>query len=102
MQERRQRFGFNELPIKRRAPTWKRLLLQVNDPQIYLLLGAASVSPVVTFLENGFGIPYESLIILAIVILNAALGFIQEDRAAKALLSLKQMVPVETTAIRNG
>jgi Ca2+-transporting ATPase len=75
VQERRQRFGFNELPTKPRAPAWKRLLLQVNDPQIYLLLGAAGVSSVVALLENGLGIPYESLIILAIVILNAALGF---------------------------
>ncbi|WP_051979190.1 cation-translocating P-type ATPase [Edaphobacter aggregans] len=102
VQERRQRFGFNELRTRPRVPVWRRLLMQIHDPQIYLLLGATSVAAIVARLESGPGIPYESLIILAIVILNAVLGFIQEDRATRALDTLRKMVPVETTVIRDG
>jgi Ca2+-transporting ATPase len=101
-QRRQQRFGLNELRAKARAPAWRRLLMQVHDPQIYLLLGAAAVATIVSRLEGGSGFPYESSIILAIVVLNAVLGFVQEDRAARALDSLRKMVPLETTVIRDG
>jgi len=102
VQERQQRFGLNVLQATIQVPAWRRLLMQVHDPQTYLLLSAAAVAAIVSRLEGGSGIPYESLIILAIVALNAVLGFIQEDRAARASDSLRKMVPVETTVIRDG
>lgn len=102
VQDRRQRFGLNELHGGIKVPAWRRLVVQFRDPQIYLLLGAASAPAIVSQLEGGSGIPYESLIILAIVTMNAALSFIQEDRAARSLDALKRIVPVDTTVVRDG
>jgi P-type Ca2+ transporter type 2C len=60
------------------------------------------VTILVAKLEGGSGISSEALIILAIVVLNAVLGFVQEDRAERALASLGKMMPEQTTVIRDG
>ncbi len=95
-------FGSNVLSVRTRVPAWLRFLAQFRDPQIYLLFAAAAISIVVSLLERASGISYEALIILAIVFLNAVLGFIQEDRAERALASLQNMAPAEATVIRDA
>jgi len=100
--ERQKHYGFNTLQAASRVPAWRRFLAQLRDPQVYLLLAATAVAISLWILEGRHGIPYEGLIIFAIVLLNAVLGFIQEDRAEKALLSLQKMVPAQTTVIRDG
>jgi hypothetical protein len=65
-QKRQKFYGLNTLRAKAHIPTWKRLLAQFHDPQVYLLLGAAAVTILVSKLEGGSGISYEALIILAI------------------------------------
>ena len=75
--------GPNELPKSKRDPAWKVLLSQFLDPLVLALLAAAVIATVVAFLE---GDEDDDLIeryanagaILAIVILNAIIGFIQE------------------------
>ncbi|WP_051979272.1 cation-transporting P-type ATPase [Edaphobacter aggregans] len=101
-QRRQKLYGLNTLRTKAHVPAWKRLLNQFHDPQVYLLLGAAAVTILVSKLEGGSGISYEALIILAIVFLNAIPGFVQEDRAERALASLGKMMPEQTTVIRDG
>ena len=101
-QERRLRCGPNILRTSVQAPAWRRFLLQFRDPQVALLLAAAAVSIVVSTLESSSPISYEAFIILAIVVLNAALGFAQEDRAEHALASLRRLTPPEATVIRDG
>ncbi|CAN5581093.1 cation-translocating P-type ATPase [soil metagenome] len=100
--QRQIEYGANILRASVRIPAWRRLLAQFIDPQVYLLLSAAVVSIVVWVIEGGAGVPYEVLIILAIVVLNALLGYFQEDRAERALASLQQMVPAQTTVMREG
>lgn len=100
--ERQALWGPNVIPEGKRVPAIQRLLAQFRDPQVYLLLSAAAVSMVVSVLEQTPRVSSEAIIILAIVILNAVLGSAQEDRAERAMASLRAMVPAETTVIRDG
>jgi len=101
-QKRQKLYGLNILRSKSQVPAWRRLLAQFHDPQVYLLLGAAAVTILVAKFEGESGLSSEALIILAIVVLNAVLGFVQEDRAERALASLGKMMPEQTTVIRDG
>src|SRR6185312_13500451 len=74
--------GPNRLPAgKRRGPV-RRLLSQFNNVLVYVLLGAA-------FTKLMLSLWIDASIILAVVVLNAVLGFIQEGRAEKALESIR-------------
>ena len=72
-----------------------RLLLQFHHPLIYVLLVAAAV----TF---AIGEPVDASVILGVVIANAAIGFVQEARAERALDALAAMMTVEAHVIRDG
>lgn len=100
--ERQKLYGLNKLRSKAQVPTWRRFLAQFHDTQAYLLLGAAAVTILVAKLEGESGLSPEALIIFAIVVLNAVLGFVQEYRAERALASLGKMMPEQTTVIRDG
>lgn len=60
-------------------------LAQLESPLVVLLLAAAFISLAVWRIEGGAHAPYEALTILAIVIANALLGFVQEQRAERAV-----------------
>ena len=102
VRERQGQFGPNLLHMEERVSWVRRLLAQFRDPQVYLLLAAAAVSLLVSVLERSPGISSEALIILAIIFLNATLGFVQEDRAERALALLRGMIPPEASVIRDG
>lgn len=95
-------YGLNALrsPAKRRP--WLRFLRQFRNVQVYLLLAATAVSLLVWALEHAGGLPYEALAIFAIVLLNALFGFLQEERADRALAALRSMTPTEASVIRDG
>jgi P-type Ca2+ transporter type 2C len=101
-QDRLTRFGPNALPDTARRSLWLRFLLQFRDVQVYLLLAAAAVSLLVWAMEHEKGLPYEAFAILAIVLLNAVFGFLQEAKADRALAALRSMTPVEASVIRDG
>jgi Ca2+-transporting ATPase len=101
-QDRLTRFGPNALPEAAKRPSWIRFLLQLRDVQVYLLLAAAAVSLLVWAMEDAHGLPYEAFAILAIVLLNAVFGFLQEEKADHALAALRSMTPVEASVIRDG
>src|SRR5690554_4547506 len=75
--------GPNELPIGPKVPEWRRFLAQFTDTLVILLLVAGSISALLWYLEGFTPLPYETVAILVIVILNAAMGYFQQARAAK-------------------
>lgn len=91
----REKNGANKLDEGKSRSRWLKLLDQFKDTMIIILLIAAVLS---VFL----GDPIEALIILAIVLLNAYIGFVQEGKAEEALKALKDMSSPYTKVIRNG
>ena len=96
------RCGRNELPAAPPLPRWRRFLAQLESPLVLLLLAAAVVSLGIWWFEGGGHPPYEALTIFAIVVADAALGFMQEERAERALASLKQMTAATALVVRDG
>ncbi|WP_167146933.1 cation-translocating P-type ATPase [Actinomyces sp. ZJ308] len=94
--------GPNELPSKPPTPAWLRFLGQFNDPLVYLLLVAIVISTIAWVLEGAEGVPVDSVVILAVVTLNAVLGFVQENKAADAVAALSAMTEATSTVLRDG
>jgi Ca2+-transporting ATPase len=68
---------------------------------VILLLIATFISAFVWFYERDSALPYEALAILAIVVVNAILGYVQTSRAERAIASLRAMSPAKATVIRD-
>jgi len=101
-QARIQRYGRNELPAEKPTPAWRKFLAQFQNPLTILLIVATIVSFVAWIIERESAVPYEALTILAIVILNAVLGYVQENRAEKAVEALKAMSAPNARVLRGG
>ena len=99
---RLERHGRNELTAERPVPAWRRFLAQFQDVLVVLLLVATAISAALWFVERDSALPYEALAILAIVLLNAAMGFVQEARAEAAVAALRAMSAAEATVVRGG
>lgn len=95
-------YGPNELETEPPVPAWRRFLAQFQDMLVILLIIAALISVVVWVIERAEALPYESLVILAIVLLNAILGFVEEGRAEKSAAALKAMQAAEASVQRDG
>ena len=95
-------YGRNELTAERPAPAWRRFLAQFQDGLVILLLVATAISGGLWAYERGTALPYEALAIFAIVLLNAAMGYLQETRAEAAVAALRAMSADEATVIRGG
>ena len=100
--ERLAQKGRNELTETdgKKSLFW-RFLAQFDDFMILLLLGAAVVSVVISRL-SGENDVLDAVMILGIVVLNAALGLFQESKAEKALEALKKMAAPHARVIRDG
>jgi potassium/sodium efflux P-type ATPase len=96
------RFGRNELLAAAPVPAWRKLLAQFADPLIYLLLVAVVISFVAWFAEGAAGVPFDALVIAVIVLLNAALGYVQEAKAERAVAALQRMATPSATVVRAG
>lgn len=90
-------YGYNELAEKKKDSMFKKLLEQLKDPLILVLIAAAIVSIIVDPHEW-----VESLIIAVVVIFNAILGVMQESNAEKSLDALKKMSAPNAKVIRSG
>ena len=93
--------GENVLAERRRKTAVSRFFAQFNDFLIILLLIAAGVSYFTSLME-GNGDIWEPVIILAIVVLNAVLGTVQESRAQRSLDALKRMSSPHSRVVRDG
>ncbi|WP_127843064.1 cation-translocating P-type ATPase [Actinomyces wuliandei] len=94
--------GLNDLPSEPAVPAWRRLLSQLNDPLIHLLLAAVVISAAAWVLEGSHGVPVDSVVILAVVTLNAVIGLVQESKAADAVAALSEMTRATSTVLRDG
>ncbi len=92
---RQEKFGLNELQEAPPTSFWEMLWAQINSFVIYMLLGAAIISALL-------GDYVEAIAILAIVVLNAIMGIIQESRAEAALAALKKLAAPEASVLRDG
>ena len=87
--------GPNQIADARRKTIWQLVLHQLLDVMILVLLAAALVSGLMGELNSTY-------VILAIVAVNAVIGFIQEYRAEKALEALKKMAASQAQVLRDG
>lgn len=93
--KRQETYGLNALPEEAKTPLWKRVLDQFNDVMVIILMVAAVIS--------GFlGDWIEALVIIAVVIVNAVLGVLQEGKAEKAVDALQKMASPSARVIREG
>jgi len=99
---RLERDGPNQLTPTRPVPGWRKLLAQFSDVLVILLLVAAGISLALWLFERDSELPYEAIAILTIVLLNAAMGFIQQARAEQAVAALQRMSAAQARVIRNG
>ncbi len=83
-------------------PGWKRFLAQFQDILVVLLLIAALISVALWLLERDSALPYEAMAILAIVLLNALMGYIQGSRAEQAVAALRRMSAAHAEVLRDG
>ncbi len=96
--KRLEKYGLNKLKGKPKKSLLQLFLAQLKDVLIYVLIGAA----VINIIAHGSeGIP-DALIILAVVLINALVGVIQESKAEKALEALQQMTAPKSLVRRNG
>ncbi|BDG05189.1 cation-translocating P-type ATPase [Anaeromyxobacter oryzae] len=102
VRQRLARYGPNALPVAPAVPAWRRFLAQFRDVLTVLLLVATAVSFVAWSIERDAPAPYEALTILAIVLLNGVLGFLQERRAEQALAALEAMSAPVARVRRDG
>jgi Ca2+-transporting ATPase len=96
------KYGRNELAAEATVPAWRRFLSQFKNVLVILLLVATAVSAVLWAYERDSALPYEAIAIFAIVVFNAAMGFVQESRAEAAVAALRAMSASEAHVIRDG
>jgi Ca2+-transporting ATPase len=99
---RLERDGRNELIPDKAKPAWRKFLAQFTDALVVLLLIATAISAVLWWIERDSALPYEAIAILAVVLLNAIMGYIQESRAESAVAALRQMSAAHANVIRDG
>lgn len=93
--ERLDQYGRNALEEKKRESWFQKLINQLNDVMVLILIAASIVSAVV----NEW---VDAIVILAIVIINAILGLVQEGKAEKAIEALQKMAAPQARVIRDG
>ncbi len=87
--------GPNEIRRKTATPSHHRLLKQFNSPVIWLLVAAAALS-------GGLGDWIDAVVIAAILLINAAVGFLQEHRAERAIAALGTLTAPRARVVRDG
>jgi Ca2+-transporting ATPase len=94
--------GRNELTAEKPVPAWRKVLAQFQDALVILLLVATVISAGLWLYERESPLPYEAIAILAVVLLNAVMGYIQQSRAEQAVAALRQMSAAHANVVRGG
>ncbi|MFA5802723.1 MAG: HAD-IC family P-type ATPase [Thermoleophilia bacterium] len=96
------RSGPNQLPSPPLASRLRLLLDQFRSVLIIVLLAAAALNFAIWFLDDDGRLPYDTIVIMAIVLANAGLGFFQEHKAERSLEKLSELSSPVATVIRGG
>ncbi len=100
--KRLERHGPNELVESTGPGAVARLLAQFVDPLVLLLLAAIVVSMFAWWSDGAGGLPVEAIVIAAIIVANAIIGFWQEGRAIDAVAALRRLSAPRCTIVRDG
>ena len=100
VEEKQQKYGFNELKAKKKKSLFVKFLEEFKDFMIIILIIAAIISGIVGVIE-GEGIT-DTVIILIVVIVNAIIGVAQENKAEKSLEALQKLSSHASKVIRDG
>jgi P-type Ca2+ transporter type 2C len=92
---RREKYGSNDLPGKKRQPLFVTFIHQFTDPLIYILLAAAAVSLATAHFS-------DAVFIFAVLLVNAAIGVVQETKAERSAEALRNVMRITTTVRRGG
>ncbi|MGY2802239.1 cation-translocating P-type ATPase [Thermostichus sp. MS-CIW-25] len=93
--QRQKQYGPNELKAKAATPAWVKFLQQFNQSLLYILMVAGAVKAFLGSWRN-------AIVIWAVVVINALIGYIQESKAEEAIAALARSVVTEVTVIREG
>ena len=93
--ERNKAFGPNRLAETKRVRSLIRFLKHFNDILIYILFAA-------TIISGFLGKYLDALVILGVAVINAVIGFIQENKAEKAIDDLKDLLAPQAKVLRDG
>ncbi len=93
--ERLKESGLNLIRKKRGDGAFTVFWRQINNPLIWVLLGSCALAMVLGKITDG-------MVVLSVVVVNTIIGFIQEFKAGKAIEALSDMVPENTTVLRDG
>ena len=101
-------FGFNELAEHESESIWEKILEQLTDPMVKLLLLAAVISFVISNFtssdksDGDLPVWIEPLVIFLIIVANALIGIYQDYKAEKSVESLRSLQSPKCLAFRNG
>ncbi|KAL8159985.1 hypothetical protein V2J09_001522 [Rumex salicifolius] len=107
-EQRRERYGWNELKKEKGKPFWKLVLEQFDDALVKILIVAAMISFIIAYLDKNesgeisLKAYVEPLVILLILVLNAIVGVWQERNAENALEALKELQCESAKVLRDG
>lgn len=93
--QRLEQYGKNTLPEKKQQHPLVRFLLHFNDVLIYILLAAAAITGAMAHWA-------DTIVILGVAVVNALIGFVQENSAEKSLKSIHSMLSNQAIVIRDG
>lgn len=99
--ERLAKYGPNKLDEEEPTPMWIRFFQQMADPMVIMLIVAAAISAITGFIQGKPDFA-DVIIIMAVVIINSALGVIQEAKSEEALAALQEMSAAQSKVIRDG
>ncbi len=89
------KYGPNQLIRKNKDGVLKLLWRQINNPLIWVLIGSSTLATALGKITDG-------MVVLAVVVVNSIIGFLQEFKAGKAIEALSSMVPENAIVIRDG
>ncbi len=95
--------GKNKLDEGKKKTMFRRILEQLSDPMIIILIIAAIISAITEWVEaKAITVPTDTIIIMVVVVINTILGVVQESKAEAAIEALQEMSAAMSKVIRDG